>query len=48
VRSIVIDTAQRPQGRAESLAHDLGAEYLQLPRGGSRAVAREIGSRMEA
>jgi len=46
VRSIVIDTAQRPQQRAETLARDLGAEYLALPRGGSHAMAREIGMRM--
>lgn len=46
-RSIVIDTAQRPQARAEALAHELAAEYLPLPRGGARAVAREIGARME-
>ncbi len=47
VRAILIDTAQRPHMRAETLARDLGAEYLALPRSGSRAVAREIGSRME-
>ena len=46
-RSIVIDTAQRPQARAETLARDLAAEYLPMPRGGSRAMAREIGARME-
>jgi magnesium chelatase subunit D len=46
-RAIVIDTGQRPQPRAEALSHSLGAEYLALPRGGSRAVAREIGARME-
>jgi magnesium chelatase subunit D len=47
VRSILIDTAQRPQARAQALAADLGAEYLPLPRGGARAMAREIGTRME-
>jgi magnesium chelatase subunit D len=47
IRAIVIDTGRRPQPRAEALAQDLGAEYLALPRGGSTAVAREIGSRME-
>lgn len=47
VRSIVIDTAQRPHARGRSLAHSLGAEYLALPRGGSKAVAYEIGARME-
>ena len=46
-RSIVIDTAQRPQARAEALAHDLAAEYLPLPRGGAKVVAREISARME-
>ena len=46
-RSIVIDTAQRPQPRAEALARDLAAEYLPMPRGGSKAMAREIGARME-
>ncbi|MCX7304250.1 MAG: magnesium chelatase subunit D [Hyphomicrobiales bacterium] len=46
IRSIVIDTAMRPQARAEVLARDLGAEYLALPRGGARAVAYEIGARM--
>lgn len=46
IRSIVIDTAQRPHQRAELLARDLGAEYLALPRGGAQAMAREIGSRM--
>lgn len=47
VRAIVIDTGQRPQQRAEALAHELGAEYLALPRGGSTAIARAIGQRME-
>ncbi|MBL8583471.1 MAG: hypothetical protein JNL61_14760 [Rhizobiaceae bacterium] len=47
IRAIVIDTGQRPQPRAEALARDLGAEYLALPRGGSTAIAREIGQRME-
>ncbi len=47
IKAIVIDTARRPQVRAEALARELGAEYLALPHGGSRAVAREIGSRME-
>ena len=47
IRSIVIDTGQRPQARAQSLADALGAEYLPLPRGGATAVAREIGARME-
>ena len=46
-RSIVIDTAQRPQARAESLAGDLAAEYLPMPRGGSKAMAMEISARME-
>lgn len=48
IRAIVIDTGRRPQPRAETLARSLGAEYLALPRGGSQAVAREIGARMEA
>lgn len=48
VRSILIDTAQRPQARARDLAAELGAEYLPLPRGGARAMAREIGARMES
>jgi magnesium chelatase subunit D len=47
LRSILIDTAQRPQPRAEALARELGAEYLPLPRGGARALSREIGARME-
>jgi magnesium chelatase subunit D len=47
-RAIVIDTAKRPQARAEALARELGAEYLALPRGGSQQVAREIGARMGA
>lgn len=47
IRSIIIDTAQRPQARAETLARDLAAEYLPMPRGGSKAMAREIGARME-
>ncbi len=47
IRSIVIDTGQRPQARARSLADSLGAEYLALPRGGATAVAREIAARME-
>ena len=47
IRSILIDTARRPQARAQALARDLGAEYLPLPRGGSRAMAREISDRME-
>ena len=47
-RSILVDTAQRPQARAEALARDLGAEYLPLPRAGSHALSREIGARMEA
>ncbi len=46
-RSLVIDTAKRPQARAATLAGELGAEYLPLPRGGSSALAREIGARME-
>lgn len=46
-RSILVDTAQRPQARAETLARDLGAEYLPLPRAGSHALSREIGARME-
>ncbi|MDP3896698.1 MAG: VWA domain-containing protein, partial [Mesorhizobium sp.] len=46
-RSILIDTAQRPQARAASLAAELGAEYLPLPRGGARRLSREIGARME-
>lgn len=45
-RSILIDTAQRPQQRAAALARDLGAEYLAMPRGRSDAVAREVGARM--
>ena len=47
IRSILIDTAQRPQARAEALARELGAEYLALPRGGARRLSREIGARME-
>jgi magnesium chelatase subunit D len=45
-RSILFDTGQRAQPRAEALARDLGAEYLPLPRGGSHALSREIGARM--
>ncbi|MGF7162941.1 magnesium chelatase subunit D [Rhodoligotrophos appendicifer] len=47
IRSMVIDTAQRPQARAEALARDLGSEYLALPRGGSHVLAHEISARME-
>lgn len=48
LRAILIDTGQRPQARAEALAGSLGAEYLAMPRGGSGAMAREIGQRMDA
>jgi magnesium chelatase subunit D len=47
LRALLIDTAQRPQARAEELARALGAEYLPLPRAGSDAVARAVGARME-
>lgn len=47
LRAILIDTARRPQARAETLARDLGAEYLALPFGNASAIAREIGVRME-
>jgi magnesium chelatase subunit D len=47
LRAILIDTARRPQTRAETLAHDLGAEYLALPFGSASVIAREIGVRME-
>jgi magnesium chelatase subunit D len=47
LRSILIDTGNRPQARAAELARSLGAEYLAMPRGGSSAMAREIGARME-
>lgn len=46
LRAMLIDTGQRPQARAEALARGLGAEYLAMPRGGSSAMAREIGTRM--
>jgi len=46
-RAIVIDTAKRPQARVETLARDLGAEHLVLPRAESKDLAREIGMRME-
>jgi magnesium chelatase subunit D len=46
LRSILIDTGNRPQARAENLARSLGAEYLAMPRGGAGAMAREIGARM--
>ncbi|MEQ1941844.1 magnesium chelatase subunit D [Mesorhizobium sp. VNQ89] len=46
-RAIVIDTAKRPQPRVETLARDLGAEHLVLPRAEPKNLAREIGMRME-
>jgi magnesium chelatase subunit D len=46
-RAIVIDTAKRPQARVETLARDLGAEHLVLPRAEPKDLAREIGMRME-
>jgi magnesium chelatase subunit D len=45
-RSILIDTARRPQTRAEALANDLGSDYVALPYAGSAAIAGEIGGRL--
>lgn len=47
IRSMLIDTARRPQARAAELARDLGSEYLALPHGGAGAMARAVASRME-
>lgn len=40
--AVVIDTAQRPRGQAETLARELGGRYLALPRAGSRGIADAI------
>jgi len=44
--AILIDTATRPQARAEDLARVMGAEYLALPRAGAASLARAIDARM--
>jgi magnesium chelatase subunit D len=46
LRSILIDTARRPQPRAETLARDLGSRYLALPHAGAEAIAGEIGGQL--
>ena len=38
-RSVVIDTAQRPQPLARQLADDMGARYVPLPHAGARAIS---------
>jgi magnesium chelatase subunit D len=46
LRSILIDTARRPQPRAETLARDLGSRYVALPYAGAEAIAGEIGGQL--
>jgi len=39
---LVIDTAPRPQKRAQSLAQDLGARYLPLPTANPALMSRAV------
>lgn len=38
-RSVVVDTASRPQALARQLADDMGARYVPLPHAGARAIS---------
>ena len=44
-RSIVIDTAARPQSALAALARKLGAEYQPLPHGDGSGISRALAGR---
>ncbi len=46
LRSLVIDTAARPQPALAALAGRLGAEYQPLPRGDGRGISRTLAGRL--
>ena len=46
LRGVVIDTGMRAQPALESLAGELGADYVALPRGGAQRISAELAARL--
>ncbi|MEM9045430.1 MAG: magnesium chelatase subunit D [Pseudomonadota bacterium] len=42
IPALVVDTAKRPQKRAEDLAHEMGARYVTMPRMDPRALSETV------
>jgi magnesium chelatase subunit D len=48
LRTLLIDTARRPQDTARMLARSMGGEYLALPHGGAQALSAAVSLRLGA
>lgn len=48
VRSVLVDSSRRPRPRAQSLAREMGAEYVALPRADAARISNTVQQRLSS